>query len=218
MNRFLIFAVLILSWASTALAEQALILTEIEQVQEKVWYLQRDIASQTSQLQEQKKQIEKLSALVKKTQEESTVRLQEEVQHLEKQQEEVLQLKNELQELKSIVTAIDREVKTLGRDISTGSEKTGTQEGLLKSLQETVATQATRTEQAFILLRDKLEETRAELESQKATRNEKLNQIVLWGGGLALGLVILLTSILIFRGGSSKKSGDDRRRSQDYEL
>ena len=218
MNRFFIFGLLVLSWASPAMAEQALILTEIEQVQEKVWYLQRDIASQTSQLQEQKKQIEKLSALVKKVQKESTAGSREEVQRLEKQQEEVLQLKNDLQELKTMVTAIESELKTLGRDISTGSEKTGTQEGLLKSLQDTVATQSTRTEQAFILIRDKLEETRAELESLKATRNEKLNQIVLWGGGVALGLLILLISILIFRGGSSKKSGNERRRSQDYEL
>ncbi len=53
--------ILLLLFAAPLYAEQALVLTEIERIQEKIWYLQKDLVEQKTSLKEQQKQLQQLS-------------------------------------------------------------------------------------------------------------------------------------------------------------
>jgi chromosome segregation ATPase len=199
-------------------ADQALVLTEIEQIQEKIWYLQRDLAAQKSAIEKQQEQYTRHSAGTNKRQLDVETQLTAVTQEVARQQEKLQGIEDSLQSLKETVTALDGEVNQQNRAQLQQAEKSGTQEGLLRTMREELAANRRLTEQALAETQKQLAETRTELAALKTNASGQFNQLILWGGGIALGLSILLTIILAFRSGGSRKSADKREFPTKHEL
>ena len=199
-------------------ADQALVLTEIEQIQEKIWYLQRDLAAQKSAIEKQQEQYTRHSAGTNKRQLDVETQLTAVTQEVARQQEKLQGIEDSLQSLKETVTALDGEVNQQNRAQLQQAEKSGTQEGLLRTMREELAANRRLTEQALAETQKQLAETRTELAALKTNASGQFNQLILWGGGIALGLSILLTIILAFRSGGSRQSADKREFPTKHEL
>jgi len=199
-------------------ADQALVLTEIEQIQEKIWYLQRDLATQKSDIEKQQEQYTRHSAGTSKRQLDVETQLTAVIQEVARQQEQLKGIEDSLQSLKEAVTALDSELNQQNRAQLQQAEESGTQEELIRAMREEFVANRKLTEQALAETQKQLAETRTELAALKTNESGQFNQLILWGGGIALGLSILLTIILAFRSGGSRKSADKREFPTKHEL
>lgn len=199
-------------------ADQALVLTEIEQIQEKIWYLQRDLAAQKSAIEKQQEQYTRHSAETSKRQLDVETQLTAVTQEVARQQERLKGLEDHLQSLQEAVTALVGEFNQQNRAQLQQAEKSGTQEGQLRAMREELDANRTLTEQALAETQKQLAETRAEIAALKTNESGRFNQLILWGGGIALGLSILLTIILALRSGGARQSTDKREFPTKHEL
>ena len=199
-------------------ADQALVLTEIEQIQEKIWYLQRDLAAQKSAIEKQQEQFTSRTAGTDKRQLDVDTKLTAVTQEVARQQEKLKGLEDHLQSLQEAVTALVGEFNQQNRAQLQQAEKSGTQEGLLRAMREELASSRRLTEQALAETQKQLAETRTELAALKTNASGQFNQLILWGGGIALGLSILLTLVLAFRSGRSRQTVDKREFPTKHEL
>ena len=87
---------LLLLFAAPLYAEQALVLTEIERIQEKIWYLQKDLVEQKASLKQQQKQLQILDNKTKSSQTDLDERFASQRQGVEKQTERIKQALSEL--------------------------------------------------------------------------------------------------------------------------
>jgi len=214
----LLVLVVTLFFAAPLYADQALVLTEIEQIQEKVWYLQRDLAAQKSAIEKQQAELSLLAAKTDKQQRELETHSAAMAQTLAGQQESLQALDATLQSLKEAVTALVNDFNQQNNAQLQQAEKSGAQEGLLRAMREELASNRKQTEQALAETQKQLAETRAELAALKTSQGDLLNQPVLWGGGIALGLAVLLTIVLAFRSGRSRHIVDKREFPTKHEL
>ena len=76
---------LLLLFAAPLYAEQALVLSEIERIQEKIWYLQKDLVEQKTSLKEQQKQMELLSNKTEASQTDMNGKFASQIQGVETQ-------------------------------------------------------------------------------------------------------------------------------------
>ena len=199
-------------------ADQALVLTEIEQIQEKIWYLQRDLAAQKSAIEKQQEQYTRHSAGTSKRQLDAETQLTAVTQEVARQQEKLKGIEDNLQSLQETVTALVGEFNQQNRAQLQQAEKSGTQEGLLRAMREELVANRTLTEQALAETQKQLAETRSEIAALKTNESGRFNQLILWGGGIALGLSILLTIILALRSGGARQSADKREFPTKHEL
>jgi chromosome segregation ATPase len=139
-------------------------------------------------------------------------------QEVARQQEKLQGIEDSLQSLKETVTALDGEVNQQNRAQLQQAEKSGTQEGLLRTMREELAANRRLTEQALAETQKQLAETRTELAALKTNASGQFNQLILWGGGIALGLSILLTIILALRSGGARQSAEKREFPTKHEL
>lgn len=199
-------------------ADQALVLTEIEQIQEKIWYLQRDLAAQKSAIEKQQEQYTRNSADASKRQLDVETQLTAVTQEVARQHEKLKGLEDHLQSLQEAVTALVGEFNQQNRAQQQQAEKSGTQEERLRAMREELDANRTLTEQALAETQKQLAETRAEIAALKTNESGRFNQLILWGGGIALGLSILLTIILALRSGGARQSADKREFPTKHEL
>ena len=199
-------------------ADQALVLTEIEQIQEKIWYLQRDLAAQKSAIEKQRKEFSRFAADTEKQQRDLETHSAAMAQALASQQESLQGLDATVQSLKEAVTALVNEFDQQNSAQLQQAEKSGAQEGLLRAMREEFASNRKQTEQALAETQKQLAETRAELAALQTNQDDPFNQLILWGGGIALGLSILLTIVLAFRSGRSRQTVDKREFPTKHEL
>ena len=204
--------------AAPLYADQALVLTEIEQIQEKIWYLQRDLAAQKSAIEKQQEQYTRHSAGTNKRQLDVETQLTAVTQEVARQQEKLQGIEDSLQSLKETVTALDGEVNQQNRAQLQQAEKSGTQEGLLRAMREELVANRRLSEQALAETQKQLAETRSEIAALKTNESGQFNQLILWGGGIALGLSILLTIVLALRSGGPRQSADKREFPTKHEL
>ena len=207
-----------LLFAAPLSAEQALILTEIEQIQEKIWYLQRDLAAQKSAIEKQRQEFSRLAAKTDKQQRDMETHSTAMAQTLASQQEALQKLDATVQSLKESVTALVNEFNQQNRAQLQQAEKSGTQEGLLRAMREEFASNRKQTEQTLAETQKQLAETRAELAALQTNESGQFNQLILWCGGIALGLSILLTIILALRSGGARQSAEKRKFPTKHEL
>jgi chromosome segregation ATPase len=207
-----------LLFAAPLSAEQALILTEIEQIQEKIWYLQRDLAAQKSTIEKQQQAFSRLAAKTDKQQRALETHSATTVETLASQQESLQRLDATVQSLKESVTTLVNEFNQQNSAQRQQAEKAGAQEGLIRAMREEFAANRKQTEQALAETQKQLAETRAELAALQTDESGQFNQLILWGGGIALGLSILLTIVLAFRSGGSRKTVDKREFPTKHEL
>ena len=199
-------------------ADQALVLTEIEQIQEKIWYLQRDLAAQKSAIEKQQQESTRLAADTGKTQRDLESRLAAMAQTTASQQEALQEIDNAVQSLRDAVSSLANEFEQQTRTQLQQAEKSGSQEGLLRAMREEFAASRKQTDLALAETQKQLAETREELASLKTNQGESFNQLVLWGGGAALALAILLTIVLATRGGRSRPQVEERKSPTKHEL
>lgn len=208
----------ILFIASPLYADQALVLTEIEQIQEKIWYLQRDLAEQKSAIAKQQEQFTRISAGTEQKQRELEKQLTATAATLAGQQESLQEFAETVQKLQETVSTLADEFNRQKLSQKQQVEQSGTQQGQLRDLREDFASSRKQTEQALAEMQQQLAETRSELAALKTDQGGRLNQLVLWGGGSALALAILLTIVLAFRSGRSRQYTEKREYPTKHEL
>jgi chromosome segregation ATPase len=216
--KILLTLLFILIYAAPLFAQQALVLTEIEQIQEKIWYLQRDLAAQKSAIEKQQQEVTRLATETDKKQNDLETHSATMAQTLAIQQESLQGIDSTVQSLKEAVTALVNEFNQQNRAQLQQAEKSGTQEGLLRAMREEFAASRKQTEQALAETQQQLAETRSELAALKTSQGDPFNRLILWGGGIALALAVLLTIVLAFRSGRSRQTVDKREFPTEHEL
>ena len=198
-------------------AEQALVLTELEGLQEKIWYLQRDITTQKGSLEGYQKQLEILASRTDKNQLEQNERLAALLQSTAIQQDETQQVANNLKNLTEALAALGKEVKQQNRTMLEQAGKTGALEGSLQALRAEFASKQASTDQLLAETRQQLIEARSQVDMLDQNASVRIEQISLWGGGAALVLAIILTISLTFRR-SSKRTPPERTQPPKHEM
>ena len=97
---------LLLLFAAPLYAEQALVLTEIERIQEKIWYLQNDLVEQKASLKKQQKQLEILDNKTEASQTDLNEQFTNQLQVVETQSERINQALSELAPLAETLASL----------------------------------------------------------------------------------------------------------------
>ena len=212
----ILFAILLC--ATPLYADQALLLTEIEQIQEKIWHLQRDIAGQKSSVTEHQKQLKLLATKAVDEHLELAQRLTELAQSISSQQEKTTLIEAEFQRLSESLATLTNEVRQQNSAIPDQTMKINTLEGSLRTLQAELASQQKSTEQELADSRKQLIETRAQVDMLGQDVGGRIEQIGLWGAGAALILIIVLIIIIVGRKDKPKKQSPDWKKPPRHEM
>ena len=206
-------------------AEQAHVLTEIEGIQEKIWYLQRDLTAQKSSLEKYQKQLELLASRTDKNQLDQNERLTALIQATTNQQSETRETESDLNRLTEALAAVAKEIEQQNHTMLEQAGKIDTLEGSLQALLTEFATQKASTDQvraetekALAETRQQLTETRSQLDTLSQNSGTRFEQISLWGGGAALLLAIVLTISLAFRKPPAKRTPKERKHPPKHEM
>ena len=199
-------------------AEQALVLTEIEQMQEKIWYLQRDVAAQKTILEQHQKQLKDAGTTARETHDAVDHKLDEMADMLKVQVEKNLQMEKNIQSLEENIAALLNEFNQQNAAQLQQAEKSGTQEGLLQVLRDEVAANRARTEMAIADTEKKLTEVRTQLAAMQEKKEGRLDKVGLYLGGSALLLAILLTVAFAIFNSKSNSSLRKRNGHSEHEL
>jgi chromosome segregation ATPase len=208
----------ILLCATPLHAGQALVLTEIEQIQEKIWHLQRAVATQNTSIEEQQKQLELFIIKADGVQ----LALDEQItllsQSISSQQDKTKLLAAEFQDLHAALTTLTNEV---GQSNSAALEQTEKNRALERSLQRVRAeftAKQTGTEQELAETRKQLIEIRSQLDALGQNVGGRIEQISLWGAGAGLFIIIVLTIVLVGRRDKSKGQAAGRKLPPRHEM
>jgi septal ring factor EnvC (AmiA/AmiB activator) len=199
-------------------AEQALILTELEQVQEKIWYLQRDVAAQKTSIEKQLEEIKQKTLETNLQQVGTEQRLDALADLLNSQHDRSKQIETNLQSLKEAVTALVNEFNQQNTAQLQQAQKSGTQEGLLQALREEVASNQKDTAATLAETRQQLAETRAQLAALQQQEGNNFDRMGLYLGGAALALAILLAVGFAFLNSMANRSSRGRTNRTTHEL
>ncbi len=216
--KILLFLLMSLSFAPTLYADQALVLTEIEQIQEKVWYLQRDIAAQKAGLDKHQQELDSFVKASEKLQLGVREQLAVNSQIVSSQQNRLQELEESLQNLNEAINALDSEFNLQKTAQLEQAEKSGSQEGLLQALREDIAANRKEAEQALAETNTQLAETRAQLQALQTDKRQSFDQLALYLGGAALALAVLLTVGFAFLNSKSNRRLRERENLPKHEL
>jgi chromosome segregation ATPase len=202
----------------SAHAEQALVLTEIEQLQEKVWYLQRDLSTQKTALEQYQQEIKGIVTSDKESQQTLEKKLATLTELVNSQQNRTSQTESNLKGLDEALTALRDEFNQQNAVQLQQAQKTGTQEGLLQSLRDQLTATRQNTEMTLAETNKRLDEALAQILSLQQSNNKGFNQTALYLGGAALILAVLLTVGFIFLNNKSKQTTYIPEQRQNHEL
>lgn len=218
------YLLLILFFFTTPLhAEKVSVLTELEMVQEKLWYLQRDVGTNKAALAEQQKQLkalaadlgkdrqqldDRLSALDQATtgQQELTARLDAMTKAYVEQQKRLDSLEDGLVKLGEALNALTAEVKQQDGVLTDQAAQLSSLSKSVDTLRGELTAQQTGAGQDLGDLQNQLEEAHAQILETRARINDlehdvggQIKELGYWGAGAALALCILLTFIIALR-------------------
>ena len=200
-----LYLLIVILFFSTPLhAENVSILTELEQLQEKLWYLQRDLKENKASHEKQQKQLDSLVSGIGKERLQLQERLTASTQETTNLQEVTRLLENDLVKLGEALIALTEDVRQQNSAFSD-------QAGRIEALEESTAVllgeraaQKTDTGQELSTLRTQLAETRTQMDKARsqvdALEQDVGDQIKLlgyWGAGVALIFFIALTFVFI---------------------
>ena len=196
-----LYILLVILFCSTSLhAENVSILAEIEMIQEKIWYLNRDMGRNKTSLEEQQKQLGLLAADTGKERLELNERLTALIQTTTDQQEATGKLENNLAELGVSLSLLVAEARQQNSALQDQAGKISALGGSLSVLQAELLEQQAGSGQAIADLRAQLAEARAQMvetRSQLDTIGQdvggRVEQIGYWAAGAVLILAIVLT-------------------------
>ncbi|MGK2945009.1 MAG: hypothetical protein ACSLFC_09775 [Desulfuromonadales bacterium] len=185
-------------------AENVSILTELEQLQEKLWYLQRDLKENKASHEKQQKQLDSLVSAIGKESLQFQERLAASSQETANLQEMTRLLENDLVRLGEALIALTEEVR---KQNSVYSDQAGRIEALEESMAMLLgerAAQKADTGQELSALRTQLAETRTQMDKARSQVDAleldvvgQIKQLGYWGAGVALVFFIALTFVII---------------------
>jgi len=190
---------LLLLFAAPLYAEQALVLTEIERLQEKIWYLQKDIVEQKTSLKDQQKQ---LKFLVKKTEASQTdinEKFASQLQVVEAQTERIKQALAELEPITKSIGSLTDQFILQNNTIVEQSGKISALQGQLQKMQAEFSSVQEKTSKALAETQAQVDETRSRIDALGQDVGGQVEQISMWGMGAALILAVMLTFIIVSR-------------------
>jgi len=190
---------LLLLFAAPLYAEQALVLTEIERIQEKIWYLQKDIVEQKTSLKDQQKQ---LKFLVKKTEASQTdinEKFASQLQVVEAQTERIKQALAELEPITKSIGSLTDQFILQNNTIVEQSGKISALQGQLQKMQAEFSSVEEKTSKALAETQAQVDETRSRIDALGQDVGGQVEQISMWGMGAALILAVMLTFIIVSR-------------------
>ncbi|MDH3453807.1 MAG: hypothetical protein OEL80_01585 [Desulfuromonadales bacterium] len=199
-------------------ADQALVLTEIEQIQERIWHLQRTVAAQKTSIDAQQKQLGLIASKADSGRLELSERLTALTESTSGQKDATRQLEIEIGSLNQALALLTNEVRQKDSSVVEQAGRTGALEGSLQELRAEFAALQTSTAQELAETRRQLDETRAQLDAMGQDVGGRIEQIGLWGGGAALILAIVLTVVAIGRKSRPKKHSPDRKLPPKHEM
>jgi chromosome segregation ATPase len=208
---------IIVLFATPLYADQALVLTEIEQIQEKIWYLQKDLAAQKTSFKKQQKQLESLSSGT----DEGLLALNERLSLLADgvaaQQKNTQQIETRLDNLDQTLTTLTNEIVTQNGARQEYASEIGALEKTLQALQAEYSSNQARTEQALAETGAQLDETRSQLQAMGQEVGSS-KQIWLWVAVAALVLAVVFTISLSFRKKSDAGAITDLKQPPKHEM
>ena len=190
---------LLLLFAAPLYAEQALVLSEIERIQEKIWYLQKDLVEQKTSLKEQQKQ---LKLLVNKTQASQTdinEKFASQLQVVETQTERIKQALAELEPMTKSLGSLTDQFILQNNTIVEQSDKISALQGQLQKMQAEFSSVQEKTNKALAETQAQVDETRSKINALGQDVGGQVEQISMWGMGAALILAVMLTFIIVSR-------------------
>ncbi len=201
-----LFPLLIFLVCASALHAEVSVLTEIEQLQEKLWYLQRDATANKDRLETQQEQLARLTSGLDQERIALDERLTSLAAATNDQSREVRRMADTLEQLQESSQALATELASQRATLLDQAGKLGAVEGSLQALRSEMATQQTAAGQGLAELRDQLAETRSQLAENRARIDDlgrdmggRVEQIGYWSAGGGALLVILLVIVLVVR-------------------
>ncbi len=184
-------------------AQEISSLRELEQAQEKIWYLQRDVKKAKIRLEEQQKQLDSLNALVKKEIKHINEEIRSFSEETETQKEKTNQTEIDLKQMGEALHALYAEVKQQNERIADQTETIQGLENSLTMLDEREK-QKNGASEELLTIRDQLSsvrsqtaENQAQLAKLEKNMSDQIKKLGYWGTGIALLFAILLTFTMI---------------------
>lgn len=221
-----LYCLLIILLSSTPLyADQALVLTEIEKIQESIWYLQKDLAAQNTEFKKFQAQLGVIVAQSKDDRRLLNERINAIQGLVESQQAEVRQTNQRLENLKQALASLADGDNSQQDVVLEQAQKIQTQEKSLQDLRTRLSDLQTGTSEAITRTQRQLEDTQQQLEdtrSQVAALGQdiggRVEKIGILGAGALLILAIGLTIGLAFRKGSGKRDTSELKHPTNHEM
>ncbi len=190
---------LLLLFAAPLYADQALVLTEIERIQEKIWYLQKDLVEQKASLKQQQKQLQILDNKTESSQTDLDERFASQLQGVETQTETIKQALSELKPIEESLGSLTDQFVIQSNTIVEQSGRISELEGQLKKMQAEFSSSQEKISKALAETRAQVDEARSKIETLGQDVGGQVEQISLWGMGAALILAVMLTFIIVSR-------------------
>jgi chromosome segregation ATPase len=190
---------LLLLFAAPLYAEQALVLSEIERIQEKIWYLQNDLVEQKTSLKKQQKQLELLDNKTEASQTDLNEQFASQLQAFGTQTERINQALSELAPLAETLASLTDQFVIQNETILEQSGKLSALEGLLQKMQTEFSSVQEKTTKALAETQAQTDETRSKIDALGQDVGGQVEQISMWGMGAALILAVMLTFIIVSR-------------------
>ena len=191
--------ILLLLFASPLYAEQALVLSEIERIQEKIWYLQKDLVEQKASLKEQQKQLKNISDNTESSYSDIKGQFAKQLELIETQTERINHALTELEPLTGSLASLNDQAIIQEDTILEQTSKISTLEGQLQKMQAEFSAAQEKTSKALAETRTQVDETRSKISTLGQDVGGQVEQISMWGMGAALILAVMLTFIIVSR-------------------
>jgi len=190
---------LFLLWAVPLSAQQVPVLTELEQIQEKLWFLQRDVSTLQDAFKEDQQQLAQLAAELRQGDSRAEKQLTELAEANTAQRQASGQGEAALDKLAESLTTLTAEVQQQNAALLEQAEHIAVLEESLAKLQTEIGAGSTVADEELVELRTEVAAVRGHL-GEIRTRVSELEQelgnqverLALYGAGAALGLVILM--------------------------
>ena len=190
---------LLLLCAAPLYAEQALVLSEIERIQEKIWYLQKDLVEQKTSLKKQQKQLEILDNKTEASQTDLNEQFASQLQAVETQAERINQALSELEPIEESLGSLTDQFVIQSNTIVEQSGRISELEGQLQKMQADFSSVQDKTSKALAETQAQADKTRSKIDALGQDVGGQVEQISMWGMGAALILAVMLTFIIVSR-------------------
>ena len=191
--------ILLLLFAAPLYAEQALVLTEIERIQEKIWYMQKDLVEQKGSLKKQQKQLEILDNQAEASQTYLKEQFARQLRVVETQSEDINLALSELKPIEESLGSLTDQFVIQSNTIVEQSNRISDLEDQLKKTQTELSSSQEKISKTLAETRAQVDETRSKIDALGQDVGGQVEQISMWGMGAALILAVMLTFIIVSR-------------------